>query len=237
MLEIRYHEQQDGVQDAYDLIYDEDPIHHNDSLYRWILRHLDPKPGESLIDIACGEGAIPALAAQDGIIAHGFDLSFSAIKTGRQHYPNLIVANGEDLPYPDDSFNYVTNIGSLEHYMNPAKGVQEMSRILAPKGTACVLVPNTFSVALIVHAWHNGRTIDDGQPIQRYAARYEWQDLLETNGLHVFKTIKYDLVWPRSWQDAKSFLRRPKQIAWLFLGLITPLNLANSFVYLCEKQP
>ena len=236
MLEIRYQEQQDSIQDAYDLIYDEDPIHHNESLYRWILRLLNPQPGKRLIDIACGEGTIPTLAAQNNIIAHGFDLSFKAIQAGQSPNPNLIVANGEHLPYPDASFDYVTNIGSLEHYMSPATGVQEMARILTPSGIACILVPNTFSIALMVHAWHNGRTADDGQPIQRYAARYEWQDLLEINGLYVFKTTKYNLVWPRSWQDAKLFLRQPKRIGWLLMGLVTPLNLANSFVYLCRKR-
>ncbi len=49
----------------------------------------------------------------------------------------------------------------------------------------------------MVHAWHNGRTADDGQPIQRYAARYEWEDLLIKNGLFIERTVKYGLVWPR----------------------------------------
>lgn len=237
MLELRYAEEQEGVQEKYEHIYDTNVIEHTDGFYQWILHLVKPEPGKRLLDVACGRGTIPALAAKEGVVAHGFDLSYNAVRAGDLVTSNLIVANGEHLPYPNNSFEYVTNIGSLEHYVSPDTGVREMARILTADGLACVLVPNSFSVSNMVHAWHNGRTADDGQPIQRYAARYEWQDLLEANGLEVVKTTKYDLVWPRSQRDVKRYLRHPKRIGWLFLGLVIPLNLANSFVYMCRKRP
>lgn len=235
MLEIRHAEDQDGVQDAYDHIYDTNAIRHLDSFYQWILKLVRPQPGKRLLDIACGQGILAQMAAAMAVESHGFDLSFSAVRAGVGSPAHLIVANGEQLPYPDATFDYLTNIGSLEHYVNIDVGVREMARVLAPDGQAWILVPNTFGLGNILYAWHNGRTADDGQPIQRYATRYEWQDLLEENGLRVARTVKYERVRPLSLTDTLWYLRRPKNLAWLMLTPFVPLNLANSFVFLCHR--
>ena len=236
MLEIRHVESEEKVQGAYDDIYEsEKPIRHPDTFYRWILRLLEPRPGKRLLDVACGEGVLPWMAAQRGVIAHGFDLSFSALVKGSKDDTNLVLANGEHLPYPDSSFDYLTNIGSLEHYNDPVRGAREMVRVLVPGGEACILLPNSFSLANILFALHNGRTADDGQPIQRYATQYEWRDLLENAGLRVENTAKFERLWPRNVEDIVRYLRRPKDIGWLFLTPFLPLNFANHFAFLCQR--
>ena len=237
MLEIRHISDEEDVQEAYDDIYEsEAPIRHLDSFYRWILRLLDPEPGRRLLDVACGHGVIARMAAARGLEGHGFDLSPAALFEGSGSDIHLALADGEQLPYPAASFDYLTNIGSLEHYENPDAGAREMARVLAPDGRACILLPNTFSLSNVLHALHNGRTNDDGQPIQRYATQFEWRDLLEENGLAVLRTVKYERVWPRNGRELLWYLRRPKNIGWLFLTPFLPLNLANSFVYLCGRD-
>lgn len=236
MLEIRHIDGHVGVRQAYNDIYSGPGIRHLDSFYRWILRLLRPVPGKRLLDVACGVGVLPRMAANMGIKAYGCDLSWQAVRFGTGSTARLLVANGERLPYPDSIFDYVTNIGSLEHYENPAMGVREMERVLSPSGIACVLLPNTFSLlGNMLFAWHKGRTADDGQPIQRYAARYEWQDLLEANGLTVVHTVKYERELPTSLADIGWYLRHPKALAHLLLAPLLPLNLANSFVFLCRS--
>jgi len=228
MLEIRHIDAPEAISGAYDDIYEsEAPIRHPDTFYRWILSLLDPRPNTRMLDVACGKGILPKMAAERGIVAHGFDLSFSALDRGVGENVHLTLANGEHLPYPDRTFDYLTNIGSLEHYHN--------ARVLAPGGRACVLLPNSFSLANILFALHNGRTADDGQPIQRYAAQYEWRDLLEEAGLEVERTVKYERLWPRNLEDGLRYLRRPKEIGWLFLTPFIPLNLANHFAFLCTR--
>jgi SAM-dependent methyltransferase len=115
--------------------------------------------------------------------------------------------------------------------------VREMARVLKPNGRAVVLVPNTFS--LLNNIWialRQGRTsIDPYQPIQRYGARYERQELLEDNGLVVQKTIKYDRVKPRTRNELKTLLSHPKELARLILAPFVPLNLAFCFVFICHK--
>ncbi len=115
--------------------------------------------------------------------------------------------------------------------------VQQMARVLKPGGRAVVLVPNSFS--LMHNIWiaaRDGRTNIDQQPIQRYAARLEWQALLEENGLDVTNTIKYEIETPRTLGDWVRYLRHPKKILRLAIRPFVPLNLAFCFVYLCHKQ-
>lgn len=235
MIEIRRTDEPNNARRAYNIIYRDSAIRHLDSFYRWILKLLHPLPGKRLLDVACGVGVLPRMAAKMGVKAYGCDFSELAIRSGKEFTNNLVVADGERLPYPDDAFDYVTCIGSLEHYQDPVSGIREMARVLAPSGKACVLLPNTFSLlGNVLYAWHVGRTPDDGQPIQRYAARYEWQDLLEANGLTVIRTVKYEREPPASLTDAVWYLQHPKALAHLLLTPLLPLNLANSFVFLCR---
>jgi SAM-dependent methyltransferase len=238
LLELRHIEDDGQLRAAYEDRYDSEPIRHLDSFYRWVLRQVSPQPGRRLLDVACGQGVIPELAAARGVLAHGCDLSAHALHPGGEAGVRalLTAANGERLPYADASFDYVTNIGSLEHYADPLGGAREMARLLAPGGRAFVLLPNTFGLGNFIYAWHYGRTMDDGQPIQRYAARYEWQALLEDNGLRVVATIAYERVWPTSLKDALWYLRTPKALVLLLFSVLLPLNLASCLVYVCERN-
>jgi SAM-dependent methyltransferase len=236
LIEIRHIPKPEDLRPAYEEIYGDQGIRHSDSFYDWIFDLLKPEPGRLFLDIACGQGRLPQLAARYGLEAHGLDLSVRAIEVGLRSEVDLLVADGQRLPYPAGRFHYLTNIGSLEHYVDPVAGAQEMARVLAPGGLACILLPNAFSLlGNVLYALHEGRTADDGQPIQRYAARFEWQDLLQSAGLRVIRTHKYECERPRSWADLARYLRRPKALARLLLTPFIPLNLANSFVYICQK--
>jgi SAM-dependent methyltransferase len=239
VLEIRHREADTRwSREIYDKIYSTMQIRHLDSFYQWLLDILNVQPGRLFLDVSCGVGALPRLATQRGLRAYGVDFSEVALKIAYRETPTVswILADGERLPFPDSCFDYVTHIGSLEHYVCPEMGAREVARVLKPDGCACILLPNTFG--LLGNVWtalRTGRTFDDGQPIQRYAARLEWQELLEVSGLIVIRTIKYERAWPRNLADVRWYLRHPKDILRLFLGYFVPLNLANYFVYLCRK--
>ena len=242
VLEIRHQEEAttQWSKSVYEDIYTTTEIRHLDSFYQWLLDLLDAQSGRRLLDISCGVGSLPRLAAQSGLKAHGVDFSEAALRVTHQEAPAVgpVVGDGERLPYQDACFDYVTHIGSLEHYEHPEAGAQEIARVLKPDGRACVLLPNTFGIlGNVWTALRTGRTFDDGQPIQRYAARMEWQDLLEQAGLTVVQTVKYDQIWPRTLADVQRLLTHPKDIIRLILGPFVPLNWTNYFVYLCQHAP
>ncbi|NLI09070.1 MAG: class I SAM-dependent methyltransferase [Thermotogaceae bacterium] len=203
------------------------------------MKKINPIPGKVLIDVSCGRGKLAVFARGMGLRVIGLDFSLSAIKVAQQTNPelDLFVSDGEQIALKARCADYVTHIGNLEHYQNPELGVQEVARILKPDGTAVILLPNGFSIAgNVQYVRRTGQVFDDGQPIQRYNTRQGWQDLLEANGLTVFKTIRYEHFLPKTKRDWLSHLKRPSRLFRWAMAWAIPFNLSNCFVYFCRRS-
>ena len=241
MIEIRHPAIIDtpNSQSAYDDLYSDGGIDLSDSYYLWLLKKINPIPGKVLIDVSCGRGKLAVFARGMGLRVIGLDFSLSAIKVAQQTNPelDLFVSDGEQIALKARCADYVTHIGNLEHYQNPELGVQEVARILKPDGTAVILLPNGFSIAgNVQYVRRTGQVFDDGQPIQRYNTRQGWQDLLEANGLTVFKTIRYEHFLPKTKRDWLSHLKRPSRLFRWAMAWAIPFNLSNCFVYFCRRS-
>jgi len=238
MIEIK-HPSAGDIRSAYNAIYRSAPLVQCDYFYKWLLGVLKPQAGKRLLDVSCGAGMLLKFAGDAGLQAYGIDISDAAVEDAKRRAPlaKLVVGNGEALPYPDDSFDYVTNIGSLEHYEHPMKGAQEIARVLREDGKACILLPNSYGLLWnIIHVWRTGDICDDGQPIQRYATKKGWQRLLEDNGLAVCHVVPYDRALPRTRRDWLWYLRRPRKLLTSLLVIpFIPTNLASTFLFICKK--
>ncbi|MBI4316994.1 MAG: class I SAM-dependent methyltransferase [Chloroflexi bacterium] len=222
----------------YDVLYSDQGIRLLDSFYVWILGLLPIKPGARLLDISCGEGSLLHFAARSGFAVYGLDLSLSAVEVASQRsgVETLVVGDGEVLPFPDEHFDFVTNIGSLEHYLHPDAGVREVARVLKPTGLACILLPNLFGLLWNVYwVWKSGSMYVDDQPIQRYATRNHWTGLLEANGLKVVRVHRDNRPLPRTWGDLWWYLKRPRKFVATLFALGIPTNLANCQVFICTR--
>jgi SAM-dependent methyltransferase len=228
----------DESQSAYDAIYGDEGIRMLDSFYLWILKLVNPRPNGRFLDVSCGQGTLVGLARQAGAQSYGLDFSAVAVRRARegiQHHC-FTVGDGAHLPYPDQCFDYVTCIGSLEHFDEPSTGMQEIRRVLRGDGAAYILLPNTFSLlGNVRYACRHGDAFDDGQPIQRYNTRLGWTRMLLQSGLRVQWVAKYEITRPRTRADLSWYLRRPRHLAHLLIGLAVPLNLANCHVFVCAR--
>ncbi len=224
--------------DAYEEIYRTAPIAQLESFYIWALRLSDPRPGLRLLDVSCGIGRLVDIAAKQGLKAVGLDLSRTAVTVARSNggRGDLVVGDAERLPFPDDCFDRVINLGSLEHYQNPDRGAAEMARVLRPGGKAVVLLPNSFAYHHVLYVWRTGRVFDDGQPLQRYGTQADWRDLLERNGLGVERAVKYQYVRPFTGADMVWYICRPLKLLQMLLDPLIPLNAANCFVFICRRK-
>jgi SAM-dependent methyltransferase len=236
--EIRLAQPEEGwTRAAYDDIYEGEGIRQLDSFYRWLLRLLEPIPGRRLLDVACGEGVLPRMARQLYTLeAYGLDISLAALQIAQQETGRAFsVGSGESLPFATNSFDYVTCIGSLEHFLDMRAGAAEMCRVLRPDGMACILLPNTYGLLNNVYkAFKTGMSTIDEQPLQRYAARREWELLLEASGLEVVRTVKYEREFPESLADGLWYTQHWRELVKLALTPFIPLNLATCLVYLCR---
>jgi SAM-dependent methyltransferase len=223
----------------YDDIYQEDGIDHFDSFYWWLLSLMKPQPGTRLLDISCGQGKLVRFARAKKIHAFGADFSEPALRIAQQRSrrSDYVVADAQALAIAPDQFDYVANIGSIEHYQDPAQGIREIARVLKPTGTACILLPNTYSLlGNVKHAAQTGDVYQGFQPIERYHTLNGWKRLLEENGLVPFEVIKFEMVRPRTVRDLAWYLARPPKVAHYLLMHVIPLALANCFVYLCRPR-
>jgi SAM-dependent methyltransferase len=55
---------------------------------------------------------------------------------------SIVNAAGEQLPFPDQSFDFILSHEVLEHVNNDRHALEEMVRVLRPKGRIVIFVPN-----------------------------------------------------------------------------------------------
>lgn len=224
---------------AYNDIYNDQGIEQRDSLYIWLVDLLKAKPGQILLDISCGQGKLVGFAIERKLRASGLDFSEVALNIAARRYgrASFAVSDAHRLPVKSQSVDFVTNIGSIEHYMEPPEAVREMSRILKPAGTACILLPNTYSLlGNVKHVAQTGEVYQGPQPLERYNTLNGWRRLLSENGLPPFKTVKFERVMPRTWTDLSWSLCHPPKLLHALLTPLIPLPLVDSFVYLCRPD-
>jgi 2-polyprenyl-3-methyl-5-hydroxy-6-metoxy-1,4-benzoquinol methylase len=239
MIEIHH---TDKTRLAYNQIYDSPAIHQMDSFFIWVCSILKIGPGSSILDVATGRGQMVEFAHKSGATAFGIDFSMTACQIASQQEPGKIVcSDGQKLPFSDQSFDFVTNLGSLEHFEHMETGVQEMARVVKPGGKACVVVPNTFGLRWNVqYAWRTGDVDDDGQPLQRYGTRKQWEQLLRSNGLEVIQVLGYEheRAYPRTGEDLINYLKHPRRLlSMLLVAPLVPVNAAGQFVFICKPLP
>ncbi len=241
MIEIRHPRMESSIdtQAAYSEIYSQAGLLQRNSFYSWIISQLKPIAGKTLVDISCGQGRLVICAEELGLQAFGIDFALEALRDGQKHTSDArwIIGDGEQLPIKDNSVDYVTHIGSLEHYIQPKCGAQEIARIIKQDGKACVLLPNAFGLfGNIRHVFSTGDVFDDGQPLQRYGTRRFWEKLLIDNGLTIDKVVGYgEVEFPRKTEDIIFCFKNPRKLFRLFLSTFVPVNLSNHFVFICSR--
>lgn len=109
---------------------------------------LDLK-GKTCIDLGCGSGRyVVAMADRGASESHGLDLSDRAIADATARAERLGYADrchfkqGSllELPYADESFDFVSCNGVLHHTTDPKKSLAELARITRRDGIAYIMV-------------------------------------------------------------------------------------------------
>lgn len=111
-----------------------------------ILGLLDPRPGERVLDIGCGEGNHLLFFSKLGLDINGVDASSHAIERARErlgHRCTIQKARAEDLPFSDNEFDLAVLINTLEFLDDPLSALSEAGRV-AKRGVF-IGVMNSFS--------------------------------------------------------------------------------------------
>lgn len=108
-----------------------------------------PRPGERVLDVACGTGAVTRLAAKrvgsEGTVA-GLDPNPGMLEVAREVSPSGASirwhqAPAEEIPLPDGSFDLVLCGMGLQFFSDRPAGLREIRRVLVPGGRLVANVP------------------------------------------------------------------------------------------------
>ena len=157
------------------------------------------------------------------VVAYGCDISDVALELARTQLSTsrFSLCDGDHLPFGDNQFEYVTNLGSLEHFLSPEHGARDMARVVKADGVVCVLLPNKYRLYEILHVMRTGYESPQNQDLERFAAVNDWRDMLNGSGLRVFRVYR-----------SSTFLTT---FHWLLVRALAPFNLSQEFVCLCRK--
>jgi SAM-dependent methyltransferase len=98
-------------------------------------------PTARCLDVGCGGGAV-LLEAGRFVQAFGVDLSPQALHHGQgEGLSRLARADASALPFETGSFSIAAALDVLEHHPHPERLLEEVRRVLTPRGTLIVTVP------------------------------------------------------------------------------------------------
>ncbi|MDP4162246.1 MAG: demethylmenaquinone methyltransferase [Bacillota bacterium] len=113
------------------------------------MRKMNVQPGTKALDVCCGTAdwtiALAEAVGPKGEVA-GLDFSKNMLKIGEDKVKKLnlkqvklIHGNAMELPYPDQSFDYVTIGFGLRNVPDYLQVLKEMNRVLKPGGLGVCL--------------------------------------------------------------------------------------------------
>ena len=192
------------VQNEYDALaptYDKRWDAYLSSTHKVALQLLDPQKSDSILDVSAGTGLlaqkiVPFLGKKGRLTL--VDISPGMLKVARKRLQScscvdILEHDVHNLSFKSESFTKVLSVSALHYYKNPKKVLQEIHRVLQPKG-ALILVAwsrdtflfKIFSVLLKIMK----------RNIVKIHTQKELKKLLAQTGFHVNETTRWSQgVW------------------------------------------
>ncbi|MEX2236728.1 MAG: class I SAM-dependent methyltransferase [Dehalococcoidia bacterium] len=114
------------------------------------------KPGDRILDLGSGEGRHTHHLSYIGQRVLSADLDREELSNNRQRWLGLrgdsqtmghadfMVADGDRLPFPDNTFDHIVCTEVVEHVPDPRVTLRELWRVLKPGGNLAVSTPATM---------------------------------------------------------------------------------------------
>ncbi len=111
------------------------------------------RAGGKVLDVGCGVGQVVARLGESGFEAYGADVSEPSIGRAKQFCERCQVYDGKRLPFANDFFDSAGALNVLEHVDEPEAFIEEVIRVVAPRGKVVISSPN-FLRAIGLRDYH-----------------------------------------------------------------------------------
>jgi len=106
---------------------------------------LDPRPGDRILEVGCGGGALLSRLAAMGLRdVVGVDWLRTSVDLARQRDSRTTVVRGDAcaLPFSDARFDKAVAQHLIEHFEDTNEVLSEWRRVLRPGGLLVIVTPN-----------------------------------------------------------------------------------------------
>jgi len=161
-----------------------------------LLQLLDPKPGELILDIGCGDGALTEKIKTAGSAVIGIDSSLAQLQASRKRDLNVLSMDGQQLGFKK-KFDAVFSNAALHWMKRPELVIEGVANCLKPGGRFVGEFGgkgNVETIRAALHAALRQRGIDPwGVDPWYYPSAEEYSGLLSRSGF----AIDYIEIIPR----------------------------------------
>ena len=203
----------------------------HEAIHDVVERILSDHPRGRLLDVPTGEGALAQRLLRLGFSVECADLypEIFRLEQNRCERVNL----DADLPYDDQSFEYIVCVEGLEHIEHPAHAIREFSRLLRSGGSLIVSVPNIMNVEERLKWLFNGYT-SHFKPLSaaKIAEASSGFEGMEEIALHVnpigYSELRY-LLESSGFVLEATHVDKPKENSWAYFPLVALIRLISRF--------
>ncbi|MBU1628240.1 class I SAM-dependent methyltransferase [bacterium] len=177
-----------------------------------------------VLDIGCGVGGISAAFADDSISIISSELDMNNKNLIKLFFkdlgknPKLMIADGLELPFKDETFNVVLAIDLIEHVKSLKDFIKELSRVTEENSIVCLTISTRFNWNNIKRDPHYG--LFGIILLPRFLRKFIVVKLTKRN-----PTLD-DYTWIRSYKEASKLFKRGgfilRRFSNFFLGLKVP---------------
>jgi 2-polyprenyl-3-methyl-5-hydroxy-6-metoxy-1,4-benzoquinol methylase len=202
------------------------PLAHQ-AIHDTVVKILEKERRGALLDVPAGEGALAAR-----LIAAGFEVTCCDLYPEIFRLDGVSIRQGDlngDLPFANQSFDYVTCLEGLEHIENPQQAIREFARLLRPGGTVIVSIPNILNIEerlkWLLYGYTSHFKPMTRAHVERLRAEY---DNREEIAAHVnpigYSELRY-ILEKSGFQIARLHRDKPKSNTWLYWPAVVLIRL------------